>query len=167
MKTLGEFGPGDVPVVYDPIYTGNRTPRATLVHEGTHQSLVVNSAYGLFFQVLSKLASRGEHVQEYHLCLSDQWSIQELTATYREMCYVADSQPDQLDEAIRALPTAVLGQPPYRELFDCLSRALLKIGFKGERAALCARLFTDSSLDGIYSHGVNRFPRFLETIGMA
>ncbi len=131
MKTLGEFGPGDVPVVYDPIYTGNRTPRATLVHEGTHQSLVVNSAYGLFFQVLSKLASRGEHVQEYHLCLSDQWSIQELTATYREMCYVADSQPDQLDEAIRALPTAVLGQPPYRELFDCVDEYLPVRGLKG------------------------------------
>ena len=53
---------------------------------------------------------------------------------------------------------------PYQELFDCLLRALLKIGFEGERAALCARLFTDSSLDGVYSHGVNRFPRFLETI---
>src|SRR5258708_1033782 len=53
---------------------------------------------------------------------------------------------------------------PYQELFDCLLTALVKIGFEGKRAALCARLFTDSSLDGVYSHGVNRFPRFIETI---
>jgi 3-dehydro-L-gulonate 2-dehydrogenase len=53
---------------------------------------------------------------------------------------------------------------PYQELFDGLLKALLEIGFEENRAALCARLFTDSSLDGVYSHGVNRFPRFMETI---
>ncbi len=53
---------------------------------------------------------------------------------------------------------------PYQELCDVLRKILLKIGFEGERAELCARLFTDSSRDGIYSHGLNRFPRFVEMI---
>lgn len=33
-----------------------------------------------------------------------------------------------------------------------------------ERAELCAHLFADSSRDGIYSHGLNRFPRFVTAI---
>jgi 3-dehydro-L-gulonate 2-dehydrogenase len=41
---------------------------------------------------------------------------------------------------------------------------LLKYGFSEQRAELCARLFTESSCDGVYSHGLNRFPRFIETI---
>ena len=53
---------------------------------------------------------------------------------------------------------------PYQELCDVLRKILLKIGFEVERAELCARLFTDSSRDGVYSHGLNRFPRFIEMI---
>ncbi len=37
-------------------------------------------------------------------------------------------------------------------------------GLETERAELCARLFTDASRDGVYSHGLNRFPRFIEMI---
>lgn len=50
---------------------------------------------------------------------------------------------------------------PYQELFDALLRVLLKLGFESERARLCARLFADASRDGVYSHGLNRFPRFV------
>ena len=53
---------------------------------------------------------------------------------------------------------------PYQEVFDTLSRVLLKLGFTAERASLCARLFADSSRDGVYSHGVDRFPRFVRGI---
>src|SRR5258708_26536309 len=53
---------------------------------------------------------------------------------------------------------------PYQEVFDPLFRALLKLGFKPERAQLCARLFTDTSRDGVYSHGLERFPRFVRGI---
>jgi 3-dehydro-L-gulonate 2-dehydrogenase len=52
----------------------------------------------------------------------------------------------------------------YEEVYDNLLRVLLKTGFADDRAELCARLFAGASLDGVYSHGVNRFPRFLETI---
>lgn len=37
-------------------------------------------------------------------------------------------------------------------------------GFSGSRARACARIFTQNSLDGVYTHGVNRFPRFIRYI---
>lgn len=43
-------------------------------------------------------------------------------------------------------------------------RILLKLGFTGPRASECAGIFAENSLDGINSHGVNRFPRFVEYI---
>ena len=52
----------------------------------------------------------------------------------------------------------------YQDLFDALSRVLLKLGFEPPRAQLCARLFADTSRDGVYSHGLNRFPRFVSMI---
>src|SRR6267378_670369 len=52
----------------------------------------------------------------------------------------------------------------YQQLNGVLLRALLKVGFASERAELCARLFADASRDGVYSHGLNRFPRFMEMI---
>lgn len=53
---------------------------------------------------------------------------------------------------------------PYEELFDGLLRVLLKQGFEKQRADLCARLFADASRDGVYSHGLNRFPQFVRMI---
>lgn len=52
----------------------------------------------------------------------------------------------------------------YQELYDCLLGVLLKTGFTVDRAELCASLFADTTRDGVYSHGVNRFPRFMEMI---
>ncbi|TCT15571.1 3-dehydro-L-gulonate 2-dehydrogenase [Natranaerovirga pectinivora] len=43
-------------------------------------------------------------------------------------------------------------------------RILLKKGFSKDRAELCAKLFAETSLDGVYSHGLNRFPRFVSLI---
>lgn len=52
----------------------------------------------------------------------------------------------------------------FDELRETLRRALLKVGFEQGRAELCARLFAETDRDGVYTHGLNRFPRFLETI---
>ena len=52
----------------------------------------------------------------------------------------------------------------YHELFDTLSRALLKLGFEHERAIRCASLFADTDRDGVHTHGLNRFPRFVTMI---
>ncbi len=52
----------------------------------------------------------------------------------------------------------------YEVIHEALCRVLLKKGFPNERAILCARLFTEASCDGVQSHGLNRFPRFIQTI---
>jgi 3-dehydro-L-gulonate 2-dehydrogenase len=49
---------------------------------------------------------------------------------------------------------------PYNDLFHALERATQHLGLRGERAALCARLFAETTCDGVYTHGLNRFPRF-------
>ena len=53
---------------------------------------------------------------------------------------------------------------PYLELQHTLEKVLLHYGFSTERAALCATLFAKASLDGVASHGLNRFPLFLRLI---
>ena len=53
---------------------------------------------------------------------------------------------------------------PYQEVCDVLLRALLNLGFSPERARLCAQLFAETSRDGVYSHGLERFPRFVRGI---
>jgi 3-dehydro-L-gulonate 2-dehydrogenase len=35
-----------------------------------------------------------------------------------------------------------------------------RLGLAQERGALCARLFAETTRDGVYTHGLNRFPRF-------
>jgi 3-dehydro-L-gulonate 2-dehydrogenase len=53
--------------------------------------------------------------------------------------------------------------PPH-EMQERFTGILLKYGFKKSTALQCAEIFTDSSVDGIYTHGVNRFPRFVQYI---
>ena len=52
----------------------------------------------------------------------------------------------------------------YSEIEPVLKSILLQHGFSAERASLCAQLITETSLDGVYSHGVNRFPLFIESV---
>ena len=40
-------------------------------------------------------------------------------------------------------------------------RILFQIGFSGEKADTLAQIFMENSLDGVYTHGVNRFSRFV------
>jgi 3-dehydro-L-gulonate 2-dehydrogenase len=49
---------------------------------------------------------------------------------------------------------------PYADLYAALLKAMQQLGLNGERAALCARLFAETTRDGVYTHGLNRFPRF-------
>ncbi|MBN1293124.1 MAG: 3-dehydro-L-gulonate 2-dehydrogenase [Candidatus Latescibacteria bacterium] len=52
----------------------------------------------------------------------------------------------------------------FETMFNEFKRVLINIGFSNNKARLCARLFSESSLDGVYSHGVNRFPLFIDYI---
>lgn len=53
---------------------------------------------------------------------------------------------------------------PFDELQTVLARALLTLGFTSDRAQNCARLFAQTTCDGVYTHGVNRFLRFVAMI---
>lgn len=49
-------------------------------------------------------------------------------------------------------------------LFQQFKRVLLKYGFSEEKSAACARIFTDNTGDGVLSHGINRFPTFIDYV---
>lgn len=53
---------------------------------------------------------------------------------------------------------------PYPDLQSALLRATEHLGLSGERAQLCARLFAETTRDGVYTHGLSRFPRFADMV---
>ena len=53
---------------------------------------------------------------------------------------------------------------PYTDLFEALNEAVLRLGLAEERAAMCARLFAETTRDGVYTHGLNRFPGFVSMV---
>ncbi len=53
---------------------------------------------------------------------------------------------------------------PFSDLHAALRAMLLTLDFEPGRADVCARLFTEVTCDGVYTHGLARFPRFVATI---
>jgi 3-dehydro-L-gulonate 2-dehydrogenase len=53
---------------------------------------------------------------------------------------------------------------PFDKLKSEFKRVLLALGFTAEKAAVCATIFAENSRDGVYTHGLNRFPTFVEYI---
>src|SRR4051794_29794399 len=49
---------------------------------------------------------------------------------------------------------------PFEDLLRALTAALKNLGLAPDRAEACARLFAETTRDGVYTHGINRFPRF-------
>lgn len=49
-------------------------------------------------------------------------------------------------------------------MLECFRSTLINIGFEESKALDCATIFATNSLEGIYTHGVNRFPRFVEYV---
>jgi 3-dehydro-L-gulonate 2-dehydrogenase len=52
----------------------------------------------------------------------------------------------------------------FADMQQVFEQILQGHGFTPERAATCARLFAENSLDGVYSHGVNRFAGFVDFV---
>lgn len=50
------------------------------------------------------------------------------------------------------------------EMKTIFQSILEKNGLTKDKAAICAEVFTSNSVDGIYTHGVNRFKPFIESI---
>lgn len=53
---------------------------------------------------------------------------------------------------------------PFEQLRSEFNRVLLSLGFGAEKARLCATIFAENSRDGVYTHGLNRFPAFVEFV---
>jgi 3-dehydro-L-gulonate 2-dehydrogenase len=53
---------------------------------------------------------------------------------------------------------------PQEEVEGVLRAVLSPLGFADADAEECARLFADANRDGVPSHGLNRFPRFVRTV---
>lgn len=47
------------------------------------------------------------------------------------------------------------------EVFEVMKEKLIKYGVNEETAIICANSLVQNSIDGVYSHGVNRFPRVI------
>src|SRR5215472_7732613 len=53
---------------------------------------------------------------------------------------------------------------PFEKVQQQLAGVLGSLGFTVARADLGARLFAETTCDGVYTHGINRFPRYVATI---
>lgn len=53
---------------------------------------------------------------------------------------------------------------PYDELVSVLNKILLQHGFPQRQAQTCAEAFANNSVEGVHSHGVNRFQKFIEYV---
>jgi len=53
---------------------------------------------------------------------------------------------------------------PFEELKAEFKRSLIKLNFSEDKADVCAQAFAENSRDGVYTHGLNRFPTFVRYI---
>jgi len=54
---------------------------------------------------------------------------------------------------------------PFERMKAEIKRAMKKAGLSEEQAEICAQVHTESSRDGVYSHGLNRVSRFIDYVG--
>ncbi|HEY4326966.1 MAG TPA: 3-dehydro-L-gulonate 2-dehydrogenase [Mucilaginibacter sp.] len=53
---------------------------------------------------------------------------------------------------------------PFEKLKSEFKRILLTLNFTEIKAEICATIFAENSRDGVYTHGLNRFPTFVEFV---
>ena len=53
---------------------------------------------------------------------------------------------------------------PFETMQAEFKRILLGVGFPESKADACATIFTENSCDGVYTHGLNRFPVFVQYV---
>jgi 3-dehydro-L-gulonate 2-dehydrogenase len=53
---------------------------------------------------------------------------------------------------------------PFEKLKAEFKRILINLNFSESKADLCAQIFAENSRDGVYTHGLNRFPTFVRYI---
>jgi 3-dehydro-L-gulonate 2-dehydrogenase len=68
------------------------------------------------------------------------------------------------DQTKQAMRTKNILRIPSPQMQEVLYRLFEKHGFDGTKAGTLARVFTESTLDGVNSHGINRVPLFIEYV---
>lgn len=53
---------------------------------------------------------------------------------------------------------------PFDEVYRTVRSAVERLGISGERGDRCAQLFAEATRDGVYSHGLERFPTFARAV---
>jgi 3-dehydro-L-gulonate 2-dehydrogenase len=53
---------------------------------------------------------------------------------------------------------------PFEKLKSEFKRVLLSLDFENDKADQCATIFSENSRDGVATHGLNRFPTFVEFV---
>lgn len=53
---------------------------------------------------------------------------------------------------------------PFEKLKAEFERILLNLDFKNDKAEKCATIFAENSRDGVYTHGLSRFPVFVQFV---
>lgn len=53
---------------------------------------------------------------------------------------------------------------PFGEMQEVLYRLFLKYSFTEDKATLLAKIYSETTLDGVNSHGINRVPLFIEYV---
>ncbi|HKH61515.1 MAG TPA: 3-dehydro-L-gulonate 2-dehydrogenase [Flavitalea sp.] len=51
-----------------------------------------------------------------------------------------------------------------KQMLDTFYQILMSRDFEENRGFVCSEIFTNNSIDGVYTHGVNRFPRFVSNV---
>lgn len=54
---------------------------------------------------------------------------------------------------------------PFNTMQEVIAEAFGRAGMSAQDAQTCARIHTESSCDGVYSHGLNRVARFVDYVG--
>jgi 3-dehydro-L-gulonate 2-dehydrogenase len=68
----------------------------------------------------------------------------------------------RMERKSRVVPKLI--RIPFEQMEKEFTRVLGGIGFESEAMSRCARLFAENTLDGVYTHGINRFPRFVQYV---
>lgn len=53
---------------------------------------------------------------------------------------------------------------PFETMKNEIKRAFMSVGMTEEKADICAQVHTETSCDGVYSHGLNRVARFVDYV---
>ena len=136
---LGFYEAGGAPQIIDPLWNAVRLPEAVVRHEDMHQQLMINTHHGVLTQLLTQLVKEGQGQEALEICRDEQWSVQEIAATFAELMFVQRESPKDFEDEVvgahlravaRALsihPSVVLADEPTANLDTENGRQVMEI----------------------------------------